>query len=96
MNAGFIFIILIAICGATVGMIFVASQANTTATVDTFGRADDQTTNLTRDNTTATMPVGITTMGYGAIVVALIAIVVFVGALIAALKMTNGHGRGYR
>jgi len=86
MNFGFVFIILMAICAATVGMFYIASTAQTDAPVDSYGRTVSQSDNLTRSNVTATMPTGITVMGYAAIVVALLLIVMAVVAIVAGSR----------
>jgi hypothetical protein len=83
MNFGFVFIILAAVCAATIGMVYIASNAQSDAPVDSFGRTTMESDNITRGNVTATMPIAIDVMGYVAIVVALLLIVMAIVAVAA-------------
>lgn len=93
MNLGFAFIVLFAIIGAVFGTILIASSAQNTANVDTFGRVDTVKDNLTRSNVTALAPVGITAMGYVAIIVAVL--IVVSAAVVIIVAMPKG-GRSSR
>ena len=93
MNAGFVFLVLFVICAGTFGMIYVASNTNTSQNVDSYDRIDSKTTNLTRGNVTSLSPVGINIMGYAAIIVGFIAVVSIIVGITYSAGTTFSHRR---
>lgn len=89
MNFGILFVILIAIVGSTFGMILIGAHMNDNAPPDSYGREPTQVTNLTKENVTAVMPVGINLMGYAAYIVGFIIVVVAILGLIALMGKGN-------
>lgn len=88
MNVGFIFVVLLAVIAGVFGMIFVASHTSTDVPADSYGRMPDNATNMTKQNVTDTMPIGINIMGFVAIIVAFLTVV----AIIAAVVWKGGKG----
>lgn len=95
MNFGFAFIILLAMIGASMGMFYIAANAPQTANVDAYSRIDGKQENITRGNVTAAAPVGMNLVGYGAVIVALIIVVIAAWAVIASMNHGTFTSRRY-
>ena len=94
MNVGAVVFLLLLLAVGVFGMIFVASHVSTTPTADVYGRMPANSTNMTQQNMTATAPTGINLMGYAAVVVGILVVVVAGVAIASAAG--GGYGTGNR
>jgi cobalamin biosynthesis Mg chelatase CobN len=93
MKMAFLFVVLFALCAASVGLIYIAAYTSDTPTTDVYARPNTVQSNLTKGNMSATFPAGISIMGVIAIIVALIIVVVAVLMVWGAMGHKNTSTR---
>ena len=90
MNIGGLFIILFIVVGGVGTLTFVAAKTPMTAPVDSYGQTTSISDNNTRDNVTATTPMGITA---GAGIVILTAAIILFSAIVYFAAAAMGKSK---